>query len=62
MKNKKKQMSEIANEVYYSLWFVKAYMYITKERKLCPVCKTNPKDKENPNSICFHCYYKQLTK
>lgn len=58
MKSKtKKKLQEIAN----NFWFFRLYKRI-RNRHLCPKCLRNPKDKENPNNWCFHCYYQSLTK
>jgi hypothetical protein len=28
-----------------------------KKDKLCPSCRKNPADSENPDSVCYNCYY-----
>lgn len=57
MKNKTK-----IKQIIDSFWFVRMVKSIFSDRSKCPVCQINPRDKENPNSMCFNCFYKSLGK
>lgn len=57
MKSKTK-LKQIVN----SLWFIRLWKHISRDKTLCPICQRNPIDKENPDSSCFNCYFKTLHK
>lgn len=49
-------------QAFKDLWFFRLWKILTGKKGLCPRCRKNPADKENPNSWCFDCYFKSLYK
>lgn len=55
-KNKKKYL-----EILKGIWFVRLWKFFERDKSMCPICKTNPYDKEYGGK-CFHCYFLGLSK
>lgn len=59
---KKSKKENVMNRIWNSLWFVKIYKNLTRDKTKCPICQKNQRDNENPESMCFDCLYKKLKK